>query len=128
MKVFVQQRDHPGCRGLDPGVLCLTDDHRGDHCVVEWKRRQKRHWEVSLAIVNIALQQRVVSHLHKTRGGFWVANEELVIRSDEQNGERGLAPIRPYAITNLVGKLESFSQSNAISWRDGGLLGLSERG
>src|SRR5437899_2821851 len=107
MEMFVEQRDHPRRRCLDPGVLSLAHNYRGDHAAADRRKRgQKSFRERSLAITDVRFQNRMVGKLRKIGRGLRVANEKFVVRRYQQKRERRLTPFRPYVVTFLVGKSE----------------------
>src|SRR5882724_584873 len=80
VEVFVKHSYNPGCGSFLSGVFSLTDDDSRD--ATHRKRRQQIRWLSSLAIIDFALQQRVVMDQREIRRRFWMTDQELVFRRD----------------------------------------------
>src|SRR5687767_6086357 len=72
--------------------------------------------------MDAALQKRVVADEGEIRGGFWVADEELVFRSHEQHGEGGFVPARPHPVPQSVAEPVGLREAGAVDLRQAGLL------
>ena len=113
MKVFVQHGDNPGRGSFLRSIFCLSDDDSGN-AADERKRRQQILRLSSFAVIDLALQQRIVVDQHKIGRRFRMTNQEFVFGRDQQYCKRRLVPVCPKPVAQCVPEPERFRQTNAV--------------
>src|SRR6185436_6742438 len=110
--MLVEQREHP-LRARLAGRARLADDD-GRHATDGGKGRQQVRREAPVAYEDVRGEERVVTELRELGRWARMAEEELALRGDEQDGERRRRPGGPDLVADRRSEMECFGDADPV--------------